>query len=451
MKSIFKPIKNFFKVIIKLFDKKIVVPITKLFLWVYDKFNNSGKKLERILMMKNTLIFLSLILAVIFFVLIDSKSISMIQTSAEVLYDQPITTIYNEESYVIEGLPEAVDITLIGRTSDLYLAKQIPSHEVTVDLTGLKPGTHKVKLKYKRSIGSIDYKIDPSVATIVIYPKISKTTSLSVDLLNQDNLDDKLLIKEVDVDIDEVIIKGAEHQLSKVASIKAMVNIDNIVNPEIGETILRDIPLIAYNKEGKPISIEIVPAKVNAKITITSPSKEVPIRIIPKGNVVFGKAISTIITNINKVTIYGDDELLEKIAYIPVEIDVNNLNKNKDYIVTMKKPVGVKSMNLKTVNVSITLGQEITKEISGINIEHRNLNSNLNIQALSEIDVMVTVIIKGVEEVVNTITKDNIIAYLDLKDYGVGEYEVEIKVEGTDLRLIYTPKVKKAKIIINEK
>ena len=31
---------------------------------------------------------------------------------------------YNKEAYIIEGLPETADVTLIGRTVDLYLAKQ---------------------------------------------------------------------------------------------------------------------------------------------------------------------------------------------------------------------------------------------------------------------------------------------------------------------------------------
>ena len=49
-----------------------------------------------------------------------------------------MTAEYNEEAYVIEGLPETVDITLIGRSSDIYLAKQYPTNEVSVDLRDFK-------------------------------------------------------------------------------------------------------------------------------------------------------------------------------------------------------------------------------------------------------------------------------------------------------------------------
>ena len=130
----------------------------------------------------------SLLISVFIFFYVDTKSTTILETSAEVLYKQKVNAIYNEESYVIEGIPETVDITMIGRKSDLYLAKQLPIDEVDIDLKDLKPGTHKVSLKYKGSIDTIDYKLDPSVATVVIYSKMSEARTVSVDILNQDKL-----------------------------------------------------------------------------------------------------------------------------------------------------------------------------------------------------------------------------------------------------------------------
>ena len=60
---------------------------------------------------------------------------TLTETSAEVIYNQPVNYVYNQEAYVVEGLPESVDITLIGRDSDLYLARQLSTHDVTIDLS----------------------------------------------------------------------------------------------------------------------------------------------------------------------------------------------------------------------------------------------------------------------------------------------------------------------------
>ena len=120
-------------------------------------------------LLKSTLLIVSLLLAFGVFVVIDQGSNVMIDQYAEILYNQPVTAVYNEELYVVEGLPKEVDITLIGQRRHIFLAKQSPSKGVSVDLTGLKPGNHKVTLKYTQRLKSLDYKLDPSQVTVTIH------------------------------------------------------------------------------------------------------------------------------------------------------------------------------------------------------------------------------------------------------------------------------------------
>ena len=103
-------IKRFFRCIVKFFDKRLITPITKLFVWFTEKSKELGKLFERMVAKKSSLIVLSLLLAIGIFYYIDTKSTIISETSAEVLYNQKVNAIYNEEAYVIEGLPETVDI-----------------------------------------------------------------------------------------------------------------------------------------------------------------------------------------------------------------------------------------------------------------------------------------------------------------------------------------------------
>ena len=144
-------------------------------------------------------------------------------------------------------------------------------------MTGLKPGNHKVTLEYSQRLKSLDYRLDPSEVTVTIYEKVSETRSLTVDILHQDNLDSKLYIDDVELDRTDVIIKGAEYKLEQVATVRALVDVDEISNPKAGELTLKDVPLVAYDEEGKTVDVEIVPKTVDAKLTITSPSKEIPV------------------------------------------------------------------------------------------------------------------------------------------------------------------------------
>ncbi len=451
MKKIIKALNNFFYGIWNFIDRKLIVPITKLILKMTGNFSHSGKKFENWLSRPTTLLFISLFLAIVIFVVVDQKILMLSESSAEVLTKQPVTAKYNEEAYVIEGLPETVDITLIGSKTDLFIAKQSPSYDVNVDLTGLKPGTHKVNIKYNQSASTtLQYKVNPSTVTIYIYQKISKTKTLSVDVLNKDKLDSKLVVKNTSVVDDKVIVKGAEHQLEKVATVKALADVKNIVKQETGITTLKDVPLKAYDEEGNIIDVEVVPSKVDVDLEIASPMKELPIRIIPKGDVAFGKAISTIDSSETKVTVYGDDEAIGDLKYIPVEVDVTDLKEDRQYKLGIKKPVGITSMNVNNLTVNIKLDDSSDKDVNDVKIEYRNLGEGYTVQGLSESDIKVSVNIKGVKTVLDSVKPEDITAYLDLKGYTEGTHEVEVHVEGTDARVGYTAKTKKVKIQIEK-
>lgn len=442
-----KLIKRFFRFI----DKKIIIPITKFFVSIGEKLKVTDKPLEKALSKKSSIIILSLVLAIIVFFIIDRENTTLLETNAEVLYDIPLSATYNDEEYVVEGLPETVDITLIGTKANLYLAKQLPTQDVTVDLSDLKPGVHKVNLKYKQSITSVEYKLDPSVVTVVVSSKKSETRSIESDIVNLKKLDSKLAINSTKLDTDEVIIKGTEDSIAKVSTIKALVNVSNMVDPKAGTNTLRDIPLIAYDENGSKVDVEMVPSKVTATIQIESPSKSVPLEVEPVGNVIFGKAIKSMTTNVQKVTIYGSSKVLDNTNSIKVKVDVNNLKSNKDYTVTIKKPIGIREISEKVVTVKVELDDEVTTELSGVKLGVVNLGSNYTAQATSENATEVTVILKGVESIIKNITTTDVEAYVDLEGLGAGDHEVEIKVKGNDPKVNYSSKVTKTIIRIAEK
>ncbi len=450
MKRISKSIKSFFRHIVSFFDKWLITPITKIMLKIAGFFKDNMKSLDRIAGKKSTLIIISLLLAFGVFVIVDQESNVMIDQYAEVLYDEPVSAIYNEELYVVEGLPETVDITLIGQRRHIFLAKQAPSKGVSVDLTGLKPGNHKVTLNYSQRLKSLDYRLDPSEVTVTIYEKVSQTKSLTYDILHQDNLDSKLYIDNVELDRSEVIVKGAEYKLDQVATVRALVDVDEIGNPEAGEVTLKDVPLVAYDAEGKRVDVEIVPSTVDAKLTITSPSKEIPVTVVPKGDLAFGKSIESIDTNVTTVTVYGQQDAIDEIEELEVEVDVKGLENNKEFTVTLKKPKGITEISEKTITVNVKIVNSITKEFEVNTIEFRNLADGLSVQALSAQDTTVTVSVSGSESLVNNLDASSIVAYVDLDGYGVGEHEVEVHVQQDDLRLTYTPKTKRVKVRIQE-
>lgn len=450
MKKMFRGIGRLLRRIATFFDRWLITPITKLVLNITEFLKSNSKSIDRIIGRKSTLLVISLILAFAVFVIIDQESDIMIDKYAEILENQPVSAIYNEELYVVEGIPKTVDITLIGQRRHIFLAKQSPSKNVSVDLTGLKPGTHSVTLKYTQRLKSLEYKLDPSKITVKIYDKESETRSLTYDILHQDDLDSKLSIKGVELDRTDVIVKGAKYKLEQVATVKALVDVNEIPNPEAGEITVRNVPLVAYDTNGKIIDVEIVPKVVDAKVNISSPRKEVSIKVIPKGTLAVGKAIKSIQSEATSVVVYGEESAVEKLNTLEVEVDVDGLDSDKDFNVTLKKPAGITDLSIKNLKVKVSVDNAVTKEFEGIRVSAENLPSGYKAQALSQADSMITVVVSGSADIIEKIDASSIKAYIDLTNYGVGEHQVKVVVTGDDLRLTYKPKTKEVKIRVTQ-
>ena len=252
-----------------------------------------------------------------------------------------------------------------------------------------------------------------------------------------------------ELDRSEVIVKGAEYKLDKVATVRALVDVDEFPTQEAGELTLKDVPLVAYDTNGKVVDVEIVPKTVTAKVTISSPSKEVPIEIVPKGDLAFGKAIKSLSSNIDSVTVYGSREALDKLDSLEVEVDVTGLEEDKEYTVTLKRPNGITEISQSTITVNVALDDSTTREFENISIATENLDtSKYKVQALSEEDSRVTAVVTGSKSIIDNIDPSIINAYVDLDGLGVGEHEVEVKVKGDDVKLNYTSKTKKVKVRI---
>lgn len=231
---IFKPFIKLFKAIYRLIDKIIVTPISRLVYKLSEISKDNSGKFERILNRPNVLIYISLLCAIAVFLLVDSQVISFTEREAEIITDQKVSVVYNQEAYVVEGVPETVDITLIGNKSSIYLATQLGEHEVVLDLSKYSAGTYKVKLKYNHSVQSVNYKLDPSTITVKISEKVSETRTLGYDLMNENKLDSKLSISNVELDTNEIVIKSSKEILEKVSVVKALVDASKIDLKESG-------------------------------------------------------------------------------------------------------------------------------------------------------------------------------------------------------------------------
>lgn len=449
-------ITKFFKKVYSIIDKFIVVPISRAIYYLSKKVKKNQGKLDKILNKPNFLIYMSLVLAVIMFLLIDSKVISLVETEAEVITNVPVVVKYNEEAYVIEGVPESVDITITGRKSDIYLAKQLGEYEVILDLSEYTPSNtpYKVYFTYSKSIDSLTYKLDPSYVQVTIKNKESQVKTIAYDLLNINALNSKLSVKSVTLNKTEVVVKGGSDALQQIASVKALIDLEKQNFKEAGIFDIDNVELVAYDSKGNRLkNIEIVPGSISATVALESYSVTVPVSIETTGELIAGKSIASILINGQSdysITIYGEQSEIENITSVPVTINVDGLGKEgtKTYNATITKPNGVREMSMEKVTITATFGEEQQKTIDiSSNIEPRNLSSGLTANLIGAKNI--TAQIKGVKSVIDSVDVSKLVAYIDLAGLGVGEHEVEVKIESNNPLVSYVVS-SKLKIKITE-
>lgn len=440
--------KKFFKKMYKLLDKLVVTPISSVVYKVQKKLGKENN-LEKILNRPYALFIISGIFAVILSFFVHLSMDVLTNNDAEFLTNIPVKVIYNSSAYVVEGIPETVSMTLIGSKYELYLARQLGDGEVVVDLSEYQAGDKsvEVRLSYNKPIKKLEYQISPEFVTVTIKEKVSDNKTVTYDLLNQDELDVRLSVKSVELSKSDVIVRGSQETIDSIASIKALIDLDNDDFTKAGTYVLDNLKLIAYGRDGKIVdNVEIVATNISATLELDSYSKRVPVKVVTTGDLVSGKAISSITINgVNsndfETTIYGDEAALESISYITATIDIDGQGNNgsKTSKVTLPKPAGVRSISDESISIVLNFGEAKQTTIQLTGIRTSNVPSGLSANLESANDTTVEVQVIGVESVIKELEKDQsgIYAYVDLTNFNTGTYSVEVKVEGNDSRLQY--------------
>ena len=257
-------------------------------------------------------------------------------------------------------------------------------------------------------------------------------------------MNSKLSVGEVTLSKSEVVVKGSQDNLDKIATVKALIDLNNEKLTEAGSHDIDNVVLAAYDEKGKMMSnIDIVPSTITATVNLNTYYASIPLSVKTKGDLVTGKAISSISingSNSYSVNVYGEQSVIDSIKSVPVSIDINGLgnSSSKTYNVTLPKPSGVRYMSDTNAKIVVNFGDEKQRTIENVQIgAPKNLANGLTANAKSESDQVVSVLVKGVQSVIDSISADDINAYVDLTGYTAGEHEVAVLIENNDPRIEY--------------
>ena len=147
---------------------------------VYHILNSLNAFLDRMLQSNLSIKVLSFMLAIILLLTING-SITNIFTApngGDYLYDVPIKVEGLQSDYDVVGLPETVNVALVGPSLDIYTTKISGNYEVIADFSTLGEGEHTIELKSEGFPNDLQVMIVPQTVTVRITEKVTKTFKL---------------------------------------------------------------------------------------------------------------------------------------------------------------------------------------------------------------------------------------------------------------------------------
>ena len=93
MNKLFKSIASFFQTIYHVFDRILITPISRLIFQIGENLKGNSSKVEKFLNRPNILLYLSLAFAIVFFFLVDSQVVTLVEKEAEILSNQTVSVL----------------------------------------------------------------------------------------------------------------------------------------------------------------------------------------------------------------------------------------------------------------------------------------------------------------------------------------------------------------------
>lgn len=329
---------------------------------------------------------------------------------AKTLSSVKVNAIYNREMYEVVGIPNTVEMDILGDYSDVILADS-SEIKADLDLRMLSEGTHQVEFVPTGVSNRVRVNVKPSTVTVTIRIKETKTMSLSYEFINQEKMDPQYVLGNVTLDSRDVTISASKETLEEVAFVKALIDVSGKTSNFTKEAVI-----VAYNQKGELLeNADVIPRVVTATVEVSSPNKTVPVRVQFDGEFADNKAVDVLELDHEAITIYGEQAVLDTISEIVVPVSTNGLTGGK-YTHNITLPTGVKHSSVTKVTINVKLGDAITRTYDNISIIYRGNVNGYKIRTINEDDFNTSITVKGTEKALEGFNPDDVVVFINMRD-----------------------------------
>lgn len=410
------------KVTSKVVDDTVKVR-DKAFELFYNMINSLNVFLDRMLQSNLSVKILSFVMAVVLLFTITGGITDIFSTpnGGDYLYDVGIDVEGLQNDYDVVGLPEKVNVALVGPSLDIYTTKISKKYKVIADFSTLGEGEHTVELQSQGFPSDLQVMIVPQTVTVKITQKVTKTFELGYRFSNEDSMDSKYSVSVESMEHHEVEVRGSQDNIDKINAVKAVIDLKGR-----NDDFEQKAKIYAYDRSGKKVDVEIIPETVKVDCAVSSYSKEVSIIPQYSGQFASGYGLESIKLSNDKVTIYGKEELLNSINSVGVTVDIAGLSSDKSYTkLPLTGTENINKLDFDTIDASIRVSQATTRVINDIPINVVNNNNGYQVNFLQGQD-KAAVEVSGVAGMLDALTINDFNISIDLENLKTGTNTVKV-------------------------
>ncbi|MDR7857703.1 CdaR family protein [Tissierella sp.] len=323
---------------------------------------------------------------------------------------------------VMEPNEVTISVKVTGRRSDMGNFSP-ESIKAQVDLSGYKEGQVKVPIDVwleQTSNVRVD-KYEPKEILFNFDKIISKEKTVTIR--TSGDLASNYVLGDIVTKTPSVFLKGPRTWVNEVAEIVGEIKLDGRK-----EDINISVPLKILDDQGNDVmGVVNEPSVIDVRIPVYR-TVTLPIELQYTNTLPENYEITAINIMPNQIGLKGKDNIVNLSSILTKPIDINALMEGNEVEVELDLPRNVSLLNPdEKVKVSLNIEEAFTKtfEYNLSEIDIRNLSEDL---ALSEEDYSKNIVItlKGSKEIIESLTKEDLVVYLDLGLFKEGTWNAYI-------------------------
>lgn len=327
--------------------------------------------------------------------------------------------------FVLRGQLGDVTVKLAG-PQGVVDHLSISDLHATIDISGIDASSsepHDAKIVVTTSNDSVKV-VDrtPPTVSVRLERITSRTLTVQTHFANDPPAGSQP--GETSVSPTDVRVIGPESAIAQIAGVFATVRFGDVTTD-----LTQSVPAVPVDASGARIDgLQVEPGVVVVTVPLlpTATTRTVPVLWSLRGAVATGYWISQVTTDPVTVTVSGDQAKLASLDRIETAaVDVTGLAASKTFTAALQLPDGVSLLKPDAATVSVTVVPLAGTRPFYVGAQIQNLGAGLTADTDPGV---ITIVVSGAVPVLEGLSSDQVIAFVDASGKGPGTYTVDVSV-----------------------